>query len=74
MCVGELAGGLGGAVATWGREAGVARRRDIDTVDEIDSVPTRIDCGSAGGSSVWSHTPSSSVNGGVTSTAPRIRR
>jgi glycine/D-amino acid oxidase-like deaminating enzyme len=47
-CVGELAGGLGGAVATWGRDAGVAMNRAIiDTVDEVGRVVAdeRIDCG-----------------------------
>ena len=47
-CVGELAGGLGGAVATWGRDAGIAMTRAIiDTVDEIGSVVATegIDCG-----------------------------
>ncbi len=47
-CVGELAGGLGGAVASWGREAGVAMTRAIiDTVDEIGRVvdAEAIDCG-----------------------------
>ena len=47
-CVGELAGGLGGAVATWGRDAGVALTRAIiDTVDEIGRVVAAegIDCG-----------------------------
>lgn len=47
-CVGELAGGLGGAVATWGREAGIAMTRAIiDTVDEIGRVVTAegIECG-----------------------------
>ena len=47
-CVGELAGGLGGAVATWGREAGVAMTRAIiETVDEIarSVAVDGIDCG-----------------------------
>ena len=47
-CVGELAGGLGGAVATWGRDAGIAMTQAIvDTVDEIGRVVAaeRIDCG-----------------------------
>ena len=47
-CVGELAGGLGGAVATWGREAGVAMTQAIiDTVDEIGFAlgDEGIDCG-----------------------------
>jgi glycine/D-amino acid oxidase-like deaminating enzyme len=47
-CVGELAGGLGGAVATWGRDAGIAITQAIvDTVDEIGRVVAaeRIDCG-----------------------------
>ena len=47
-CVGELAGGLGGAVATWGRDAGVAMTRAIiDTVDEIGRVVAAegIECG-----------------------------
>ncbi len=52
-CVGELAGGLGGAVATWGREAGVAMTRAIiETVDEIGRtvVADGINCGfEAGG-------------------------
>ncbi len=47
-CVGELAGGLGGAVATWGPEPGVALTRAIvDTVAEVGRVVAdeRIDCG-----------------------------
>ncbi|MGE5211034.1 MAG: NAD(P)/FAD-dependent oxidoreductase [Acidobacteriota bacterium] len=47
-CVGELAGGLGGAVATWGREAGIAMTQAIiDTVDEIGRVVAAegIECG-----------------------------
>jgi glycine/D-amino acid oxidase-like deaminating enzyme len=47
-CVGELAGGLGGAVATWGREAGISMTRAIiDTVAEIERVLAveGIDCG-----------------------------
>ncbi len=47
-CVGELAGGLSGAVRTWGRDAGVALTRAIiDTVDEIARVVAaeEIDCG-----------------------------
>jgi glycine/D-amino acid oxidase-like deaminating enzyme len=52
-CVGELAGGLGGAVATWGRDAGVAMTRAIvATVDEIGRVVADegIECGfEAGG-------------------------
>ncbi len=47
-CVGELAGGLGGAVATWGREAGVTMTKAIiDTVDEIGLAlaDEGIDCG-----------------------------
>jgi glycine/D-amino acid oxidase-like deaminating enzyme len=47
-CVGELAGGLGGAVRAWGRDAGVALTRAIiDTVDEVASVVAvdQIDCG-----------------------------
>ncbi len=47
-CVGELAGGLGGAVATWGRDAGVAiTRAIIDTVGQIGAVVEAegIDCG-----------------------------
>ena len=47
-CVGELAGGLGGAVASWGREAGVAMTQAIiDTVDEIarSVAADGIDCG-----------------------------
>jgi glycine/D-amino acid oxidase-like deaminating enzyme len=47
-CVGELAGGLGGAVATWGREAGISMTRAIiDTVDEIGRVVAAegIECG-----------------------------
>ncbi|HSP27259.1 MAG TPA: FAD-binding oxidoreductase, partial [Ilumatobacteraceae bacterium] len=47
-CVGELAGGLGGAVGTWGREAGIAMTQAIiDTVAEIGRVVTTegIDCG-----------------------------
>jgi glycine/D-amino acid oxidase-like deaminating enzyme len=38
-CVGELAGGLGGAVARWGRDAGVVMTQAIiDTVAEIGRV------------------------------------
>jgi len=38
-CVGELAGGLAGAVATWGRDAGSALTRAvIDSVDEVGRV------------------------------------
>ena len=51
-CVGELAGGLGGAVATWGRSAGIAMTRAIiDTVDEVGRVvlDEAIDCGFAKG-------------------------
>jgi glycine/D-amino acid oxidase-like deaminating enzyme len=52
-CVGELAGGLGGAVATWGREAGISMTTAIiDTVDEIGRVIAAegIECGfEAGG-------------------------
>lgn len=47
-CVGELAGGLGGAVATWGSEAGVAMTRAImDTVAEVGRVVAeeQIECG-----------------------------
>ncbi len=47
-CVGELAGGLGGAIATWGRDAGVAMTQAIiDTVDEVGRVVAAegIDCG-----------------------------
>jgi glycine/D-amino acid oxidase-like deaminating enzyme len=47
-CVGELAGGLGGAVATWGRDAGIAMTQAIiDTVAEIGRVVAdeRIECG-----------------------------
>lgn len=47
-CVGELAGGLGGAVATWGREAGISMTKAIiDTVEEIGRVITAegIECG-----------------------------
>jgi glycine/D-amino acid oxidase-like deaminating enzyme len=47
-CVGELAGGLGGAVATWGPEAGVALTQAImDTVAEVGRVVAEegIDCG-----------------------------
>lgn len=47
-CVGELAGGLDGAIATWGRDAGVAMTRAIvDTVDEIGKVVAaeEIECG-----------------------------
>ncbi len=47
-CVGELAGGLGGAVATWGREPGMALTQAIvDTVDEVARVveSEQIDCG-----------------------------
>ncbi len=60
-CVGELAGGLGGAVATWGREAGVAMTRAIiETVDEIGRtvVADGIDCGfEAGGVLRMARTP-----------------
>ena len=52
-CVGELAGGLGGAIATWGAEAGTAMTRAIiDTVDEVGAVVEAdgIECGfEAGG-------------------------
>ena len=51
-CVGELAGGLGGAVATWGRDAGIAMTHAIiDTVAEIGRVlaAEEIDCGFASG-------------------------
>jgi glycine/D-amino acid oxidase-like deaminating enzyme len=51
-CVGELAGGLAGAVAASGREAGVAMTQAImDTVDEIGRVveAERIECGFARG-------------------------
>ena len=47
-CVGELAGGLGGAVATWGRAPGVALTRAIiDTVGVVGRIvdEERIDCG-----------------------------
>lgn len=47
-CVGELAGGLGGAVATWGRKAGISMTKAIiDTVEEIGRVITAegIECG-----------------------------
>ncbi len=47
-CVGELAGGLGGAIATWGAEAGTAMTRAIiDTVDEVGAVVEAdgIECG-----------------------------
>lgn len=47
-CVGELAGGLAGAVSTWGRSAGIAMTRAIiETVDEIARVVADdgIDCG-----------------------------
>jgi glycine/D-amino acid oxidase-like deaminating enzyme len=47
-CVGEIAGGLGGAVATWGREAGISMTRAIiDTVGEIGRVVAAegIECG-----------------------------
>jgi glycine/D-amino acid oxidase-like deaminating enzyme len=47
-CVGEMAGGLAGAVSSWGREAGLAMTRAIiDTVDEIGGVVAAegIDCG-----------------------------
>jgi glycine/D-amino acid oxidase-like deaminating enzyme len=47
-CVGELAGGLGGSVATWGRRAGVAMTQAIiDTVAEIGRVVVDegIECG-----------------------------
>ncbi len=47
-CVGELAGGLAGAVSTWGRPAGIAMTQTIiDTVDEIGRVVADegIDCG-----------------------------
>lgn len=52
-CVGELAGGIGGAVATWGRDAGIAMTHAIiDTVAEIGRVlaAEQIECGfEAGG-------------------------
>ena len=51
-CVGELAGGLGGAAATWGRDAGIAMTHAIiDTVAEIGRVlaAEEIDCGFASG-------------------------
>jgi len=51
-CVGELAGGLGGAVAAWGRDAGVAMTQAIiDTVEEIGRVVNAegIECGFARG-------------------------
>jgi len=51
-CVGELAGGLGGAIATYGRGPGVAlTRAAIDTVDEIGRIvrDEGIDCGFAKG-------------------------
>lgn len=51
-CVGELAGGLSGAVATWGRAGGVAITRAIvDTVAEVGRVVADegIDCGFAHG-------------------------
>lgn len=47
-CVGELAGGLGGAVAAAGHDAGIRMTRAIiDTVDEIGRVVATegIDCG-----------------------------
>ena len=47
-CVGELAGGLHGAVALGGRDAGIAMTRAIiDTVDEVGLavVAEEIDCG-----------------------------
>ena len=47
-CVGELAGGLGGAIATWGADAGIAMTHAIiDTVDEIAEVVAAegIECG-----------------------------
>ena len=47
-CVGELAGGLGGAIATWGADAGIAMTHAIiDTVDEIAKVISAegIECG-----------------------------
>ncbi|MET0662472.1 MAG: FAD-binding oxidoreductase [Ilumatobacteraceae bacterium] len=47
-CVGELAGGLGGAISTYGRGPGVAlTRAAIDTVDEVGRVVAAegIDCG-----------------------------
>ena len=47
-CVGELAGGLGGAIATWGADAGIAMTHAIiDTVDEIAEVVSAegIECG-----------------------------
>ena len=52
-CVGELAGGLGGAIATWGRSSGIAMTQAIvDTVDEVGRTVEAegIDCGfEAGG-------------------------
>ena len=47
-CVGELAGGLEGAIATWGADAGIAMTHAIiDTVDEIAKVVSAegIECG-----------------------------
>ncbi len=47
-CVGELAGGLGGAIATWGVDAGIAMTRAIiDTVDEVGRAAAAegIECG-----------------------------
>ncbi len=51
-CVGELAGGLEGAIGTYGREAAIRLTRAIiDTVDEIGRVvdDERIECGFAKG-------------------------
>jgi glycine/D-amino acid oxidase-like deaminating enzyme len=47
-CVGELAGGLAGAIAAWGRDAGIAMTQAIiDAVGEIGRVVADegIDCG-----------------------------
>lgn len=47
-CVGEIAGGLGGAIATWGTQAGMAMTQAIvDTVDEVARVVEAegIECG-----------------------------
>jgi glycine/D-amino acid oxidase-like deaminating enzyme len=51
-CVGELAGGLGGARATWGRAPAIAMTQAIiDTVAEVGQVVADegIDCGFAAG-------------------------
>ncbi len=51
-CVGELAGGLGGAVATWGKAPGIAMTQAIiDTVDDVGRAVDEegIECGFVAG-------------------------